>query len=732
MEQAVTPTPLRTALIAEMPEVENAVIIDNNDAVVQRGDKRFMEDFLLMTDPSFLDIFSFELKSGDKHTALNEPYSIILSESMAARYFGEEDPLGQALTIFHQDPDGKGKAYTVTGVMEDCPSNSHFRYQALMSFRTFEVNHLVDPRGYDWYNNGYYTYVLLREGSDPAQLQSKLPGLVEKYMGQQNREWKISYEYLLQPLTDIHLYSSLRYEIQETSSLSYVVVFATVGVIVLLLACINYVNLATAFSAGRFREVGLRKVMGALRRQLIGQHLTESLLLAVFSLLAALVWIELSRPMFESLTGKLVASLYSLEAAGVLAGIATLVGVAAGMYPALLLTSYQPVGIIKGQLKTGASGALLRKSLVVAQYSETIILVTGILAVNRQLAFIRNHDLGFNRDGLLVLGVNDSQEVITGYEAFASELGARRDVAGVTRSNTALAGGLGNSVAVLQDASGKEVNATVNRVRTDFDFVDTYQMDLVAGRYFREDNAADSTLSFVVNEALSRTYGYSDPALLVGKKFEFQGRKGQVIGVVRDFHYNSLKYRIDPTCLYLLRGSFSQITVRLSGDTRRARQAVEEAWRKHFPNTLLDARFVDESLDNQYQAELRFARLFAIFSSISLAIACIGLFALVSYSVEGRVREIGIRKVLGASSLAILAMFSGEFMRLIGVSAVVAIPAGYVVMNQWLQGFAYRVTLGPGTFMLAGAIVMGIAWLTVSLRSVGAANANPVNSLRND
>jgi putative ABC transport system permease protein len=504
-----------------------------------------------------------------------------------------------------------------------------------------------------------------------------------------------------------------------------------VGVIVLLMACINYVNMATAFSAGRFREVALRKVMGAFRRQLMGQHLTESWLLAVLSFLAAVVWIEISRPLFESLTGKQM-SLYSLEAVGFLAGIASLVGIAAGMYPAVLLTSFPPVGIIKGQLKTGVSGAWLRNSLVVAQYSITIILVTGILAVNRQLAYIRNQDLGFNRNGLLVLGVNDSQEVITGYRAFANELGARRDVAGVTRSNTTLAGGLGNSVAVLQDASGKEVNATVNRVRTDFDFLDTYQMDLVAGRYFREDNAADSTLSFVVNEALSQTYGYGDPSLLVGKSFEFQGRKGQVIGVVRDFHYNSLKYRIDPTCLYLLRGNFSQITVRLAGDTRSARRAVEQAWKKHFPNTLLDARFVDESLDNQYQAEQRFARLFAIFSSISLAIACIGLFALVSYSVEGRVREIGIRKVLGASSRAILAMFSGEFMRLIAVSAVVAIPAGYVVMNQWLQGFTYRVTLGPETFVLAGAIVMAIAWLTVSLRSVSAANANPVSSLRND
>jgi|APTNR8051073442_1049403.scaffolds.fasta_scaffold00001_447 putative ABC transport system permease protein len=732
MQQAVTPTPLRTALISDLPEVENAVIIDNNDAIVQRGDKQFMEDYLLMTEPSFFDIFSFQLKSGNAKTALTEPYSIVLSESMAIKYFGDENPIGQDLTIFLQDPEGKGKAYTVTGVIEDCPLNSHFNYTALVSFKTFEVNNPTDPRGYDWYNNGYYTYLLLRNGSDPHHLEAKLPQLIEKYMGKQNREWKISYEYFLQPLTDIHLHSKIKYEIKETNSVSYVVIFGTIGLIVLLLACINYVNLATAFSSGRFKEVGMRKVMGAYKRQLIGQYLAESWMLAMTSLVLAIVWIELARPLFESLTGKPVMNLYSPETLLTLLAVTSLVGIFSGLYPALMLSSYRPISIMRGQLKTGTAGVLLRKSLVVLQYSITILLVVGILVVQRQLKFIQNQDLGFNQEHLLMLGVNGSQEVISGYEAFAHDIKSLPVVNGITRSNTTLAGGLGNSVAEMEDASGKKVNTTVYRVRTDFDYLEVYQMKLLAGRFFEAGNAADSTKGFVVNEALAHSYGYSSPDEIIGKIFQFQGRDGEVIGVMKDFNYNSLHHRVEPTCLYLLRGGFSQIAVRLTGNTFTSREEVTKLWKKHFPSTLLDARFAEEALNSQYQSEQRFSQIFLVFSVISLAIACLGLFALVSFSVESRTKEIGIRKVLGASVTGILGMFSKEFLLLIVIAAFIAVPVGYYFMNQWLSGFAYRTDLNPVVFLLAGLLVLMIAWLTVSARSIKAATTNPVDSLRNE
>ena len=733
MRQAVTPRPLRTALASDLPEVEEAVLIDKNDALVQRDDKQFMEDDLLMTDPAFFKVFSFNLRSGDAKTALDKPYSVILSETMAKKYFGNEDPLGKTLTMYLQDPDGRGAAYNVTGVIEDCPLNSHFKYNALISYSTYESNNPLNPEGYDWYNNGYYTYLLLRKANNANELQAKLPQLVEKYMGAKNRQFKFNYEYFLTPLTDIHLHSEVKYEIGEYGKMSHVIVFGTIGIMVLLLASINYINLATAFSAGRFKEVGMRKVMGAHQPQLIGQYLTESWLLAIASLAISFIWIEMARSLFETLSGKPVANLYTPNTLLILLGIASVVGLGSGFYPALMLSSFHPVNMIKGQLKSGSFGVMMRKALVVTQYAITILLVVGILVVQRQLKYIQQQDLGFNQNNLLMMSANGSAEVISGFEGFANNLKDLPTVKGVTRSNSALAGGLGNSVATMEDASGKNSNATVYRVRTDFDYLDVYEMKLVAGRFFNQNNPGDSLKSFVVKEALVKSYGYQSPEEVLGKSFSFQGRQGEVIGVVKDFNYNSLQFKVEPTCLALLRGGFSQIAVRLSGSNIfEARKAVEEEWRKSFPNTVVDTRFAEEALDSQYRSEQRFSKIFFTFSIISLAIACLGLFALVSFSVQSRVKEIGIRKVLGASVARIFGMFSYEFLMLIVIASVIAVPVGYYFMEQWLSGFAYRITLDATIFILAATIVIFIAWLTISTKSISAALSNPAKSLRTE
>jgi putative ABC transport system permease protein len=731
MSQAVTPTPLRQALVNDLPEVETATIIDNNDAIVRRGDKQFMEDHLLMTDPAFLELFSFRLISGDRNTALREPYSVILSRQMAERYFGDEDPVGQQLIMYLQDPEGNGKAYTVTGVIEDCPANMHFKYQALISFATFDVNNPTDPRGYDWYNNGYYTYVLLRDGSSPQAMGSKLPQLIEKYMGKQNREWKISYDYFLQPLTDIHLHSRLKYEIQETNSLTYVIVFATIGCMVLLLACINYVNMATAFASRRLKEVGIRKAMGAFRGQLVGQYLAESCWISFASLLIAFVWIELARPVFGSITGRPVTGLYESSTLLVLVLITAVVGLASGSYPAIMLSSLRPSDQ-KDSLLRDTGGSWLRKSLVIIQFTVTLLLVAGVFVVQRQLNYMQNQELGFDQSGLLMLGVNGSREVIGNYEAFANEARLIPGVAGVTRSNTMLAGGLGNSVATMPDVTGKDRDATVYRLRTDFDYIGVYGMKLAAGRFFQATNAADSMRGFVVNEALTRAFGYTTPEEVIGRKFVFQGREGEVIGVVRDFHYNSLQYRIEPTCLYLLRGNFSQIGVRLDGNVVALRGKVEELWKRNFPNTLLDSTFADEALNRQYASEQRLSTLVMIFSGLSLVIACLGLFALVSFAVECRTKEIGIRKVLGASVRSIVTLLTREFVMLILAASLIALPGAYYLLNRWLSGFAYHTSLDPIIFVLAAGAVLLVAGVTVGVRSVNAASTNPVKALRNE
>lgn len=731
-DQAVTPPPLGPALMSDFPEIEESIRIDKNDATVQLGDKQFIEDDILLVDPSFLSVFDFPLLSGDAKTALVDPYSIVLSETMAKKYFGNADPVGKSIKVFMYDPDGKGKEYKITGVVSDCPLNSQFRYNLLVSFKTMEVNNPDALTGDGWYWNGYYTYFLLREGNDPKNLEAKLPQLIEKYMGKTNREWKIGYEYFLQPFTSIHLNSHLRYEIAPTSSTTYVFIFGSIGVLVLLLACINYVNLSTSYSADRFKDVGVRKVMGAVRRQLIGQYLSESWMLALASLFLAFVWIEVARPLFESLTDKPVTGLYNLPTLSVLFLVASFVGLCSGIYPAVMLSSFRPVNILKGTFRTGSSGVWLRKGLVVFQYAVTIVLVIGILVVQLQFRFIQSKDLGYDQNHLIVLGVNGSQEVMGGYSAFARELESTSVTSGAARSNSSITGGLGNSVAEMENASGQLTNATVYRLRVDFDYLNVYKMQLVAGRFLSPEFPSDSAKGYVVNEELVRTYGYVNPADAVGKKFVFGGNEGEVVGVVKNFHYNSLQHKVEPTCMFLLRNNFSRITLRVNGTPGDALAKVSGMWNQHFPNSVLDFDFAEDALAAQYGSEQRFSRVFLVFSGISLGVACLGLFALVSFAVESRTKEIGIRKVLGATVPQILGMLSREFLLLILVSSLLAVPLGYYIMKQWLSGFAYQMEINPLLSLIAVAFVLVIAWATVTLRSTSAARANPVDSLRSE
>jgi len=730
-DQAVTCIPLGPALASDLPEVEASVRVDMNGSVVQVGDKKFIEEDILAVDPAFFSVFSFKLLKGDAATALKDPYNIVITESMAKKYFGEHDPVGESLKIFQYDPNQLGAEYKITGVMEDCPPNSHLQYNFLFSFKTLEA---YDPEtfGYNgWFNNGYYTYILVKPDTKTEVLKGKLATFLEKYIGSDMKKHKINWSYFLQPLTDIHLKSNLRYEIEPTSSVTYVVIFGSIGLIVLLLACINYINLSTAYSSDRFKEVGVRKVMGAHKNQLMGQFLVESWILAMASLVIAVVWMELARPLFESLTGKHISDFYNPDNVVSLVAIASLVGLLSGIYPSMILSSFRTVNILKGQYKTGATGVWLRKSLVVLQYSITIVLITGILVIQLQMNFIKNKDLGFDADNLLVLNVNGSREVRVGIGGFANDLLANPSVSGVATSGAFIAGGLGNSMATFVDASGKKVNGTIFMNGVDQEYVDTYRMKLIAGRNFIKESRADS-LSIIVNEKTVRNYGYADPEDAIGMEVLFGETKYTMIGVVSDFHYDTFHKGIDPVCMYLLPGGFSRVAVRLNDEATDGLALVSGAWKKHFPNTVLDYSFADDRLQSTYKVEQRSSKIFLVFSIISLAIACLGLFSLVSYSVETRTKEIGIRKVLGATVANILGMLSKEFLNLIGIAAIIAVPVAYYFTGEWLMGFAYRIELTPVIFIEAGAVVLLVAWLTVSLCSARAATANPVNSLRNE
>ena len=730
-DQAVTCIPLAPALANDLPEVENTVRLDMNGAVVRYGDKQFSERDIIAVDPSFFDIFSFKLLKGNPATALSEPYNIVLSESMARKYFGDVDPLGRSLRIFQYDPDGQGAEYNITGIVEDCPQNSHFNYNFLFSFKTVEA---ANPNefGYNgWFNNGYYTYILLRQDASVNALHTKLSTFLEKYIGPDMKKSKIYWSYFLQPLQDLHLKSDLRYEIRSNNSLAFVGIFAAVGFIVLLLACMNYVNLSTAYSADRFKEVGVRKVMGAYRNQLVLQYLVESVLLVFISLIFSVTWIELARPLFESLTGTEITSLYSIGTLASLFMIALLVGLLAGIYPSLILSSFKTVNVLKGQFTFGPTGAWLRKSLVVFQYAITIVLISSILVTQLQLHFIREKDLGFDKENLLILNVNGSPEVRPGYEAFKNELLSHSSITGLATSSAMISGGLGNTFVSIQDASGKKISATIFTNPVDADYIDTYGMKLIAGRNFVKGSLVD-TLSIIVNEATTRTYHYQNPDDAIGREILFGNTKGTIIGVVSDFHYNSLRKKIEPTCMFLVRGGFSRVAVRLDGDVDQGIKLVTAAWKKHFPNTVLEYAMAEQRLQDQYQWDQRFAKIFMIFTLISLAIACLGLFALVSYAVKSRTKEIGIRKVLGASVSRIVTMLSREFIVLILVACIIAIPAAYYFMQQWLQSFEYRVDVGPGIFIGAGVIALIIAMITISMKSIRSALSNPVKSLRNE
>ncbi|HMJ68798.1 MAG TPA: ABC transporter permease [Cyclobacteriaceae bacterium] len=729
-EVAVTGPPVAAALLKDIPEIEQVVRMDPGDNAMAFGARKFLEDGLI-ADQSLFEVFDFKVLHGDRGSLLTEPFSVVLSESLAKKYFGDADPVGQSMTVFRFDRDGKGAEYKVTGIVEDCPPNSHFQYNFILSIKTAEVVNPGMLEASAWLNGAFYTYIVLRPDASPSAVESKFPGLIEAYAGGLMRERNFKVEYTLQPLTDIHLRSNLAFEIGATGSMSYVMIFGTIGIMVLLLACINYVNLSTAYSIERFKEVGIHKVLGAHKRQLVIQYLTESWLLAVVSFVIAFGWIELARPVFESISGTTFPGLYTVTSIGILFAVASTVGLLAGFYPSAVLSAFKPVHALKG-LQGGLSGTWLRKILVVVQFSITIILVIGIMVVQFQMTYIQDKDLGFDKDNLVVFGVHGDADVQIGYQAFVDEVTQSPNVAGVTRSNTTIGNGLGYSKALVEDAEGNKFDMWVYGVRVDHEYLDIYKMKLIAGRNFRYDNAADSTKALIVNQALIEAYGYKNPADAIGKSIVFDGLDGQIIGVLKDFNFASLQHKVEPIAISLLKGGFSRISIRVQGDPRKGFEDVTTMWKKHFPSAVIQYSFYEDSLARSYKAEARFAKLFFVFSMISLAIACLGLFALVSYTAERRSKEIGIRKVLGASVANILSMLSAEFIWLVALSSFVAMPAGYYLMNEWLTGFAYHISLNAFMFIASGGLVLAVAWGTVSLRTFRAASANPVDSLRSE
>lgn len=728
--QAVTCPPMAGALAEEYPEVVAATRLDMNDAIVRYRDQQFKEDGLLFTDSSFFELFSFDMLQGDPATALSEPYSVVLTESMARKYFGDANPVGESLTIYLYDPGQEGRPYQVTGVVADPPENSHFDFQLLGSFSTAYSAYewLSGPDA--WFANFVYTYVRLSEGTAAVSLEEKLPAFAERHMGEAMDEYQMHYTFTMQPLGNIYLHSDLRYEIGATGEAGYLPIFTLVGLFILLLACINYVNLATARSGERAQEIGMRKILGARRGQLLWQFLAESLIVALAAVGVAFILMEIIRPAFYRLTDYPQITLFSPWLIAVMLGAAVLSGLLAGVYPALLISAKRPLAALQGLMGEQRSSGRLRRGLVVFQFSISSGLIVAVLTVTAQMNYIQEKDLGFDKENLFVLRVNGYDEVIDGYEAFRAELSSIPGIEGAARSNTLIVGGLSNGRIETVNEAGAPRSSSIYRLGFDADFLDVYNIKLVAGRDFSRDYGTDTTAAFLVNESTLATFGWPDAEAAIGKPIRIGDTQGQVVGVVENFHFSSLHEAVQPVLMYPNTGNFSRITLRSRLDPSATVDRVGQIWERHFPQALYDYAFFEGELLEQYQAEQRFGRLFGWFSGLSLFIACLGLFGLAAFSAERRAREISIRKVLGASVTQIVNLLNRDFLALVLLGLMLAAPVAWYAMHRWLENFAYHIDFLWWIPAIAGAVAVGLALLTVSVLSLRAANANPADHLR--
>ena len=719
----ITPTPLAQALRDEFPEIVNTVRMFPNreKIVVQYGDKRFFEEKLIYTDETFFNVFSFSLMKGDYKTVLRDPFSLVITEEMAVKYFGDEDPIGNYLTVntgfLDQD-------YLVTGVVRNVPRHSHFRYDFLTPFSS--MNERWQELLLQWTTYVAYTYIQLQENVSPVELEKKLPSFLEKYVKDETAP-----QAFLQPLTSIHLHSQLYPELDSNGNIVFVYILMSIACFILLIACINYMNLATARFAKRAREVGMRKVFGAARRQLIRQFLFESIFLTIFAFMLALLLIELLRPAFNNLVGRELAGSYARNIK-VMIGFVCIVlftGITAGSYPALYLSAFRPSEILKGKLSTGKKSSILRKFLVVFQFSVSTVLIIGTFIVFNQLNYMKSKQLGFDKEHVVVIP-NLGGGMQLDYESVKSELTKNTNILSACATLRVPGRGFG-SRAVRPEGAAENESIHMSGHWVDHDFVETYGLKILEGRNFSKAYQTDATEAFILNEAAVKKFGWGSA---VGKHLVLGERKqGTVIGVVQDFHFQSLHQTIAPLIIHIQPGRYFYVSVRIRpNNIDGTLDFIRNQWHKFDPNHPFDYFFLDDYFDRQYKSEERLEKILRSFAFLAIFIASLGLFGLVSFITEQKTKEIGIRKVLGASSFRIVSLLSKDFIRLILLGNLIAWPIAYVAMNRWLQNFAYRAKLTWGIFIMSAVIALGIGLVTMSVQSVKAALTNPVDSLKHE
>jgi putative ABC transport system permease protein len=727
---AVAQVPLAEELRDNYPEVKNAVRFFGTGVTLYRhGDKEFNESDFFLADSTVFDMFTYEWIAGDIATALDNPFSIVLTEKIAVKYFGSTTgALGQTLQ------NKQGEDFKVTGVMKDVPLNSHFRFDALISRSTRQQQ---GPGS--WGNFGVFTYIQLPEGYDLNKMQASLDKVIKEKVNPIFDQFGIKIKYEMQRITDIHLYSKIQDEAEAGGDISYIYIFGAVAAFMLIIACINYMNLATARSATRAKEVGVRKVMGSQRRQLVSQFLTESIVLAFIALAVSLILIYALLPGFNQLSNKQLPFSYILQPSVLfsLIGVVLFVGIVGGSYPAFYLSGFNPVNVLKGKLAAKGGSVFFRKALVVSQFAISIFMLISTLIVFDQLQYLRNKDLGFDKERVVRINLNSS-ELRRKSQVLIDRLKQVKEVAGVGMANSSPGQGIGKLLLKVEDNEGKLTDRGVDLYSADFDFVKTMGMKIVQGRDFSRDIAADTTYAVLVNESMVKRMAWTDP---IGKKFIFQGGgpnntdiEKRVVGVVKDYHQNSLYDAIEPLMIVLDRNNNYVFVRTEEGDVRQSLAGVEKAWKEIFPTYTFEYDFLDQDFNSQYQADEKRSQIFTAFSGLTIVIACLGLLGLAAFTTAQRTKEIGVRKVIGANVNSLVVLVSKEFFLLVGIGMLLAFPASWYFTESWLQNFAYRIELSGEwlTFVLSALLAFVITLVTVGFHVIRAASANPVTSLRDE
>jgi putative ABC transport system permease protein len=737
---AASPAPLAPTLMKDYPQIVQYVRLRNfGDILIRKDNQNIPNHNAIFADSTFFQVFSIPMIKGNRLTALNEPNSIVIDETTAKKYFNSTDVVGKTLYV------DNSVNCKITGVISDFPPQSHFHFSFIRPMH--DTYH--DDQG-DWLSNNYASFVLVRPGVSKASLQNSVDATINNYLVKQldqvlhmnANDLKHSsnhFIYPVMPLTDIHLHSNKSYEFEANGNITYVYIFSIIAIFILLIACVNFMNLSTARSANRAKEVGIRKVAGSTRSSLVTQFLTESVLTSFLSLLIAIGIAALLLPLFNQLAGKQmnVWTLFSTWLLPVLIALIVVVGCIAGSYPAFYLSSFQPVQVLKGSIAKGFKNSWLRSGLVVFQFFISISLIIGTIVIYNQLTYIRSREIGYNRDQVLV--INNTYALDKNIKTFRQDMLKISGVQGAT-----VAGSLPVETSYNQNGWFKDptLDAKQVNIMTDFyvdqNYIPTMDMQMEAGRNFSKDFPTDSS-AVIINETAAKLIGFKNPLTETlyrpsgyASNGGFASKPFHIIGVVKDFNFNSMHDKVGPLIIELSE-NYGRIAMRINTKNIPALiSEVEKKWNSMGPGQPFSYTFLDADFNKIYNADQRTGKLFITFAIFAIFIACLGLFGLVTYAAEQRVKEIGVRKVLGASVGEIVAMISKDFIKLVLIAFVIAFPVSWLMMNKWLQSFAYRINISWWVFALAGLLTIAIALITVSFQAIKAALANPTRSLRSE